>query len=155
MKSKISLRDVSPDDVPAFYQHHLEPEAQYMAAFSPKEKEDFTAHWTKILSNDDVIKQTMLKDGFVVGNILCFDQFGKREIGYWVDKKYWGQGVATAALKLFLQTVTERPLFAHVAKRNVGSLKVLQKCNFEIFGEDKTIPNEHGESVEEFVLKLL
>ncbi len=155
MTPNVLLRDVTVEDLPKFFEHQLEPDAQYMAAFAPKQKEDFTAHWTKILSNDEIIKQTILIDVHAVGNIVCFEQFGAREIGYWIDKKYWGQGIATRALSLFLLKVIERPLFAHVAKRNIGSLRVLQKCGFEMFGEDMSIPNELGESVEEFVLQCV
>ena len=28
--------------------------------------------------------------------------------------------------------MTERPLYAHVAKQNIGSLRVLEKCGFSI-----------------------
>lgn len=155
MTQAVQLRDVTEDDLPFFFAHQREPEANLMAAFTAKDREDFIAHWTKILNNDDVIKQTILVDRQVVGNIVCFEQFGAREIGYWLDKEVWGQGIATAALSLFLLKVTERPLTAHVAKHNLGSRRVLEKCGFQISGDDMSIPNENGESVEEFVLKLL
>jgi len=45
-----------------------------------------------------------------------------------------------------------RPLYAHVAKHNVASLRVLQKCGFVISGEDKF--TEDGKEIEEFILKL-
>jgi RimJ/RimL family protein N-acetyltransferase len=68
-------------------------------------------------------------DDEVVGSIGCFgDQ--QREVGYWYDRGGWGRGIATAALAAFLDDVTERPLFAHVAVTNVGSAKVLQRCGF-------------------------
>jgi RimJ/RimL family protein N-acetyltransferase len=154
MTKQILLRDVTESDLPIFFEHQLDPQANQMAAFPPREKEAFTSHWMKILSNEDVTKQTILVDGEVVGNIVSFEQFGHREIGYWIDRKFWGNGIATSALKEFLHKVKVRPLSAHVAKHNLGSLRVLEKCGFKIFGEDKGFPNALGESIEEFVLKL-
>jgi RimJ/RimL family protein N-acetyltransferase len=31
--------------------------------------------------------------------------------------------------------VTQRPLFAYVARHNVGSIRVLEKCGFELAGK--------------------
>lgn len=61
---------------------------------------------------------------------------GEREVGYWIGSAYWGNGIATAALAAFLQQVQMRPLYAHVAKHNRGSLRVLEKCGFTIIGEE-------------------
>ena len=57
---------------------------------------------------------------------------GKREIGYWIDRAFWGRGVATEALSAFLCLEKTRPLYAGVAKHNVASIRVLQKCGFKL-----------------------
>jgi len=64
-----------------------------------------------------------------------------------------GKGIATKALAEYVGVVKTRPLFAHVAKHNVGSQRVLEKCGFTVIGED-TYVNIGKEEVEEFVLKL-
>ena len=140
----VHLRDVIDADLPRFFEHQRDPDATRMAAFPAKDREDFTAHWTKILANETIIKQTILVDGQVAGNIVCFTQFAERQVGYWLGKEYWGQGVATRALAAFLAQVRERPLYAHVAKHNTASLRVLEKCGFRVIGEE----------VEEFILAL-
>lgn len=61
---------------------------------------------------------------------------GEAEISYWIDKKYWGQGIATAALKVFLETEYTRPLHGRVAFDNFGSQKVLEKYSFVRIGND-------------------
>ena len=38
--------------------------------------------------------------------------------------------MATTALRLFLDLVTTRPLYAFAAKHNVASIRVLEKCGF-------------------------
>jgi RimJ/RimL family protein N-acetyltransferase len=98
--------------------------------------------------------RTILYEDQVAGNILSFELADKREVGYWLGREYWGKGIATRALELFLGLVQTRPLFAHVAQHNLGSLRVLQKCGFEICGEDKIPFGEPGEEVAEWILKL-
>jgi RimJ/RimL family protein N-acetyltransferase len=56
----------------------------------------------------------------------------KREVGYWIDRAFWGRGVATEALSAFLCLEHIRPLYAGVAKHNVASIRVLQKCGFTL-----------------------
>jgi RimJ/RimL family protein N-acetyltransferase len=52
--------------------------------------------------------------------MVCFEQLGEREVGYWLGKGYWGKGIATQALKEFLKHIGTRPLYAHVAKHNIA-----------------------------------
>jgi RimJ/RimL family protein N-acetyltransferase len=40
-----------------------------------------------------------------------------------------------------------------VARHNIGSRRVLEKCGFKVIGED-TYTNPAGVEVEEFILKL-
>ena len=62
-----------------------------------------------------------------------------------------GQGYGpTEALTSFLGEVDTRPLHAHVAAHNVGSIRVLEKCGFE---RTSTTPTE-ADGVEELVFKL-
>jgi RimJ/RimL family protein N-acetyltransferase len=101
------------------------------------------AHWAKILADATVITQTILLDGQVAGNIVSWEQFGERDVGYWIGKQHWGKGIATRALAAFLGQVKARPLYAHVAKHNRASIRVLENCGFALCGEE----------VEEFILK--
>ena len=151
----VRLRDVVPDDLPAFYQHQMEPEGIQMAAFPPRDREAFTAHWrSRVLGDGSVDKKTILVDGQVAGNVVSFEREGVREVGYWIGREYWGKGVASRALSAFLGHVRVRPLYAHVAKHNVASRRVLEKCGFTIVGEDRVPAPTGGEAVEEFILIL-
>ena len=55
------------------------------------------------------------------------------EVGYWVGKSYWGQGICTKALSLLLSQdifpETGR-VVARVMEGNIGSERVLKKCGF-------------------------
>ncbi|MCZ6765429.1 MAG: GNAT family N-acetyltransferase [bacterium] len=154
MTGDVLLRDVLEEDFPVFFEHQLDPDACAMAAFAARERDAFMLHWTEILSDDTIAKKTILFDGRVAGYIVSFGQPDKQQLGYWIGKTFWGKGVATRALLAFLGFVKTRPLHAHVAKHNLASLRVLEKCGFTIHGED-TAPSEAGDpDVEEFVLRL-
>ena len=149
----ILLRDVTESDLPIFFEQQLDPEATAMAAFPSRDRESFMLHWRKIMADESVILKTILFDGQVAGNIVCWETLSEREVGYWIGKEYWGKGIATKALAAFLVLVKTRPLFAHVAMHNVASRRVLEKCGFMFVGEDKYV-NPRGGEVEEFIFKL-
>ena len=155
--SNIIIRNVIEDDLPIFFKHQQDREANHMAAFTSKDPSDwdrFMTHWNKILVDQNIMKQTIIYEDHVVGHISQFEQFGEREVSYWFEKEYWGKGIATKALREFLKHITIRPLYARAAKDNAGSLKVLEKCGFVITGEDSGYSNARGEDVEEFILTL-
>jgi RimJ/RimL family protein N-acetyltransferase len=153
-KTSVVLRNVTEADLPAFFEHQRDPDANRTAAFPPRDRDAFWAHWTKILADEGLITKTILLDGRVAGNICCFERDDKRQIGYWIGKEFWGRGVATAALAQLLCQVTTRPLYAFVAKHNVGSIRVLEKCGFTVSGFDKAAAPTGGEEVEEVIMKL-
>ncbi|WP_394354881.1 GNAT family N-acetyltransferase [Sphingobacterium litopenaei] len=77
----------------------------------------------------------------IVGSVSKFIIHEDNEITYWIDKKYWGKGIATHALKLFLASEIERPIFGRVAFDNFRSQKVLEKCGFLKVGSDRGFAN--------------
>lgn len=130
MRGPVILRPVEPGDLPALFEHQRDPEALRMAAFVAKDRPAFEAHWAKILANPTVMPRTVIADGEVAGYITTWSHDGISEVGYWIGRAHWGKGVATTALRLFLLEVPVRPLYAHVAAANVGSVRVLEKCGF-------------------------
>ena len=154
MTRDIRLRDVEVADLPVLYEHQCDPDATRMAAFPSRDWAAFTAHWAAILADDTASKQTVVVDGQVAGHIGSFGPVGAREVGYWIGRTFWGQGVATAALAAFLRQVPERPLFAHVATHNVGSLRVLERCGFTYVGEGRAAAATGGDAVDEVILRL-
>jgi len=153
MHDDIRLRDIEPADLPIFYEHQLDADATRMAAFPARNRAAFDAHWaTNILGNSAAVNRTILVNGEVAGNIGSWPQDGVRLVGYWLGKEYWGKGVATRALIAFLRIVAERPLYAHVAKHNAGSIRVLEKCGFYVAREERV--EDGGHDVGELVLRL-
>lgn len=154
MKPGVSLRGVEDGDLPIFFEHQADPEAVRMAAFPARELQDFLAHWAKIrVGEDSVFLQTIVFEGQVAGNIACWRQGDLHKVGYVLGKAYWGKGIASAALGLLLEQVKVRPILAHVATHNIGSLRVLQKNGFVISAVDKLAePDE--DFVDEYILML-
>jgi RimJ/RimL family protein N-acetyltransferase len=154
MTHEVRLRDVIMEDLSIFFEHQLDADAVHMAAHLPRDQDAFQAHWMELLSRESVIKKTILFEDRVAGYILSFVYFGVREVGYWIGKEFWGQGIATQALLEFLDQVSLRPLRASVAKHNRGSMRVLEKCGFRLVGEDKEFSTVDGNVVEGFVFEL-
>ena len=148
----VVLREVREEDLPIFFEHQRDPEANRMADFPARDREAFMAHWKKIPDDPTNVAMTVVFRGQVAGNVVCWGPPDDRAVGYWIGPEYWGKGVATRALASLLPLLT-RPLYAHVAQHNVASIRVLQKCGFTILGKAKT-SSASGSDVEELVLKL-
>jgi RimJ/RimL family protein N-acetyltransferase len=142
MKTKIHLRDVEADDLPLFFEHQRDPISVAMVAFNSRDRAAFDQHWAKLLADDSLLKKTVIVDGEVAGHIGSWTVEGKREVGYWLDRAFWGRGVATEALSAFLCLEPIRPLYAGVAKHNAGSIRVLQKCGFKLSHSVEEASNE-------------
>jgi len=124
------LREVREEDLDVLFEQQREPEGVAMAVFPAREREAFDAHWRRVLANDRNVVRVIEVDGEVAGNIGSWEQDGRRLVGYWLGREFWGRGLATAALAEFVQELEVRPLHAWVATSNVGSTRVLEKCGF-------------------------
>jgi RimJ/RimL family protein N-acetyltransferase len=150
----IRLRDVTSGDIAVFYEHQRDPASSEVAGLYPRDEEAFTAHWERLLQDPSGRKKTIEIDGEVAGQVLSFDSGGQREVGYWLGREYWGKGIATIALSAFLREELTRPLFAHAAKHNVGSIRVLEKCGFQRVREQMGDANGRGPYGAEVVYSL-
>ena len=79
-----------------------------MALFPARDREAFDAHWKRILRDDSLVKRTIVDEGRVAGNVLCWEQDGRRLLGYWVGKEFWGRGLATRALAELIEEIPRR-----------------------------------------------
>ena len=158
MSNELLLRNVVNDDLPIFFEYQLDQEANYMAAFTAKDptnQEAFMAHWHRILTDKTGTIQTIIFNGHVAGSVSSYEDEGKPEVTYWLGKEYWGKGIVTWALAEFLAHHNPtRPIYARVAKDNLGSRRVLEKCGFKIIAESKGFANARGQEIEELLLEL-
>lgn len=153
----ISLRRTIVEDLKYLYRFQLDDVANSMAAFIPKNYKDwdtFNIKWSEILSDDSFLMHTIIVDDKVVGSVVQFEMFDEINVSYWIDRKYWGKGVATKALALFLEITKIRPLFAAAAFDNIGSQRVLIKNGFKFEAKEKGFAVARGEEIVEYIYKL-
>ena len=107
------------------------------------------------MANETTINKTIVFNGQVAGSVSSYEDEGRPEVTYWLGKEYWGKGIATRALKKFLAHNNKtRPIYARVAKDNLGSRRVLEKCGFTVISESKGFANARGQEIEELLLEL-
>ena len=155
--NEINIRKTEVNDLEILFEFQLDKEANQLAAFTSKDPTDKSAYlmkYTKLLSDPTINNQTIIVDNNIVGSIAKFVMEGDAEVTYWIDKKYWGKGIATKALKYFLTIENTRPIYGRVAFDNFGSQKVLERCGFERVGEDKGFANARQKEIVEFIYML-
>jgi RimJ/RimL family protein N-acetyltransferase len=150
----ISLRPVLEADLETLYLQQDDPEANRMAAFPARDRASFMTHWHRIMSDPDTILRTILYEGRVAGSLVVFGPANRRLVGYWIGRAYWNRGIASAALTMLLKEVEERPLHAHVAQHNVGSIRVLEKAGFEVIAASEVTLDATRETIGELVMRL-
>lgn len=153
----VTLTKTVAADLNAFFQFQLDEEANYLAAFTAKDPHNKTAYmekYTPFLTDPTINMLTIKVNGEIAGSIAKFVLHNEAGITYWIDKKFWGQGIATFALTQLLKIEPARPIYAGVAFDNYGSQKVLEKCGFVKTGTDKGFANARQTEIEEFIYTL-
>lgn len=145
------------EDLHLLFHFQTDRDAIYMAAFTPENPHDREAYlikWSKLIQNPNIVMFTLRLEGHIVGNVVHFQMLGETNVSYWIDRKYWGLGIATEGLKKFLAETNVRPLYARTAFDNYGSQRVLEKCGFVRIREEKAFANARQKEIEEFVFRL-
>jgi RimJ/RimL family protein N-acetyltransferase len=150
----VRLRPVEPGDLPRMYDLQQDPDSNRMAVTVPRTREAFDSHWAKSLGDPSITARVILVGEDTVGTISCFPRDGRDHVGYWIDRAFWGRGVASRALHLLLREVAKRPLVATAATSNGASLRVLQKCGFVVEQVRRSPATDRHPECEEAVLVL-
>jgi len=153
----LTLTITEKEDLNAFFQFQLDEEANHLAAFTAKDPHDKTAYlekYSRFLTDPTIHMRTIRVNGEIAGSIAKFVLANEAGITYWIDRKFWGQGIASTALQDFLKMESARPIYGHVAFDNYGSQKVLEKCGFVKIGQDKGFANARQAEIEEYIYRL-
>src|SRR5512143_1314764 len=102
----VMLRETTLEDVPILFEHQRDPVAAAMAAFPSRDWDTFVEHDAKLRVDPTAIRRTVVAEGEVVGGIGIWSD-DEREIGYWIDRAAWGQGIASAAVAAMLVEVRD------------------------------------------------
>ncbi len=155
--AELVLRPVEDSDLDALFDQMRDAESVRMAAFTPQDPDDrhaFDAHMSRVRNSPDIVHRAVTRDGHLVGSIASFISDGDTEITYWIERSAWGQGIASRALALLLDTLAVRPVYARAASDNVGSLRVLQKAGFTVIGTEISYATARDAEIEETILRL-
>ena len=125
-----------------------------MAVFPPRDSGAFLAHWRRIIADPSKLALAITDEETVLGYVASFDTDDVRLLGYWIGREYWGRGIGRSAVALFLETETTRPLYAHVARTNVASVRILEHCDFKVVGSTTAAAPTGGDEIEEIVFRL-
>ena len=119
---------------------------------------------TRVHSHFDSLTHWAIRDqsGTLLGGIgfiLTEGVTHRGEVGYWLGSPYWGQGIATLAVKKICEIGFEQFNFvkitAHVYSFNPASCRVLEKCGFENEGFVKKHFCKNGQLIDAYLFGRL
>ncbi|KUN08524.1 hypothetical protein AQI95_09190 [Streptomyces yokosukanensis] len=129
---EVRLRAVTDDDLEVFLAYEHDPEAVRRSRFTPRPRDAFLRHWrVRVLPDPDCFVRTVTVDGAVAGNVCSWTEDGRRLVGYWLGRPYWGRGIGTRALGRYLELERIRPLYAEPFHTNTASVRLLERHGFE------------------------
>lgn len=112
----------------------------FLSARIPQPYTNASAQWWITTGSKLGVVYAIINKGVFVGSIGAipgeFEKQRTAEIGYWVAKPYWGQGIASKALEKFTSLIFENTnfirLYASVFEGNLASARVLEKCSYKL-----------------------
>lgn len=153
----LALRTLVDADLDQLFEWERDRQAVAMAAFTradPSDRAAFDAHYQRVRGNPDNRLLAIEADRDLVGTIASFTVENRREISYWIDPSRWGEGLASRALRTFLQIEATRPLFGRVAAHNIGPAMVLAHGGFTQIGAEVSYADGVGHDVIEHIYRL-
>ena len=81
------------------------------------------------------------------------------ELGYWLGEPFWGKGIATLAVKKFIEYAFEyydlKKIFAYVFSSNPSSARVLMKAGFKPEGCMRNQIVKNGQPLNQLVYGII
>lgn len=103
-----------------------------------------------------------LKEEGIIGivSLINFDIASKNaEIGYWLGKNYWRQGLGTEALNLLLKFGFDKlkleRIYARVRHPNIASAQLLLKSGFTLEGRLRKAKFDKGKWYDHLIYSIL
>lgn len=157
----VELRERTPSHVATYFTKTRDAEIQRLCPQKAQTVEEALADYARsLLPGTSSYGRTIYMDGEYVGDIWCYcmDKADDPQamLSYCIfEKQCWGKGIATAAVRLFLQEVRQKydlsVIGAFTFCSNMASVRVLEKTGFrliELFEEDG-VQSAYFESREE------
>ncbi len=129
----------------------------------PYTEEDADNFIQSSIESEPTTRFCIEKNGAYVGNVGLHpdsDIYRKNaEIGYFIGEPFWGQGIASQAIKMMVEygfkELKLHRIQAGVFDYNVASRKVLENAGFEYEGTAKEAIFKHGKFYDELKFGIL
>ena len=145
---KVTLRPWYEDDAPTLFKYASDPDVGPGAGWAPHKNVEESLEIIRTFFNNDHTWAIEFKEkGEVIGAIGYLlpaesnVSIGENdvEIGYWVAKPYWNQGICTEALSLLIDHCFKDKHFQNIwgdfFVDNPASGRVMEKCGFQETGD--------------------
>ena len=142
----ITIRKFTLDDVATTFAYSSDFENTHLMLMVPhktiEETRDFLAKGIAEYEkeNPEYLSFAVCLDGVHIGEVFAYLSEKEADIGWLIDKRYWGNGYATEAAKLlveYIKTELHRTdIVAYCDARNIASQKVMKKIGMEFVGSN-------------------
>ena len=141
----ITLGERTADTVRTYFEKASRPEIkQVLPQKAQTVEEALKAYEQTVLPNAESFGQTVYVDGQYVGDVWCYgidlDNEPNCMLSFCIfELEYWSKGIATAAVKMFLQNICTqyqvKTIGAFTFAQNRASIRVLEKNGFVVMEE--------------------
>ena len=151
---RLILRPWRESDAEALYQYASDPELGPRAGWPPhKNVEESREIIRTLFSGEGMWAVEWKATGEAIGCVgyLTASHSNLKisenecEVGYWIARPYWGQGICSEALKLVVDYCFRKKgfntLWGSYFPSNPASGRVMEKCGFEDTGRETRCPN--------------
>jgi ribosomal-protein-alanine N-acetyltransferase len=164
---RVYLRELTEDDVPAWFERASDPESALLAGDPIPESVDMGIHWLERhrerFRQQAAIRWAIVPNGAVgsvgtIGLTITSKEQCTAELGIVIGRAFWGQGIGTSAAHVVagyaFNTLGVAEMHAEVLRRNLASRRLLEKVGFQLL---HTIPGDpHSDTdVEDCLLFVL
>ncbi len=141
----ITLEKRTADSVRTYFEKANRPEIKQVLPQKAKTVEEALEDYEQtLLPNAESFGQTVYVDGKYVGDVWCYgidmDDEPNCMLSFCIfELEYWSKGIATAAVKMFIQNIRARyhvkTIGAFTFAHNRASIRVLEKNGFVVMEE--------------------
>ena len=146
--ARLRFRPWRESDVEALFRYASDPEVGARAGWPPHtDREGSLAVIRNVFSNDQTWAMELKETGEAVGCMGYYPcgesniEIGENdaEVGYWLGRPYWGQGLCTEALRGMIGYCFNQKgfqtLWGDFFEDNPASGRVMEKCGFKDTGK--------------------
>ena len=141
----ITLEKRTADSVRTYFEKSNRPEIKQVLPQKAKTVEEALEDYEQtLLPNAESYGRTVYVDGNYVGDVWCYCIDPNEEpncmLSFCIfEPEYWSMGIATAAVKMFIQNICARyhvkTIGAFTFAHNLASIRVLEKNGFVLMEE--------------------